>query len=83
MHQPNSSNALKDVLDVVPVSPKTILLSKYTAHQAGYHLIHQSLEGCGCISLTGTHNGGLEFVIFSFSDSACYHQVSSIMLNHH
>jgi len=32
---------------------------------------------------TDLHNGDLQFVIFSFRDSACYHQVSSIMLNRH
>jgi len=28
------------------------------------------------------HNGDLQILFFSFSDSACYHQVSSIMINH-
>jgi len=32
---------------------------------------------------TDLNNGDLKFPFFSFSDSACYHQVSSIMLNHH
>jgi len=32
---------------------------------------------------TDLHNGDLKDVVFSFSDSACYHQVSSIMLNYH
>jgi len=32
---------------------------------------------------TDHHNGDLKNVTFSSSDSACYHQVSSIILNHH